>query len=849
MAVLGNPPTIPGDPRMDLPMIPRRGVQGDGTEPIGQQGTDGDEGTPQQPTLATASDTLTFQAIDMLVRSQDRIARNRFAIDLHHRRADDGILGRLYKIPNQNIWEAKLPPGMSRECSAATPNKLKDLCNKVTDTIEADPARPDPVVPDNDTSAESAAEIAADFLRELDSATGIDSATLWRWSLRNALVASSSFIEYEATEDGGGYQPYQVLAHPGATDPQHPMVALDPATGLQLPSVDPILRYVSPDDQFVEDASQADRVWLPGIRAHMLRREQVRCFPLTAKTERASAVILLKWCTLAEALKMPGWDGVKAMNSGDLSQLASWRTPYPNMIVPPAFITQADGQSGPGVDQVGSLSPLLQRRMYFYRLYVKAGKEEYENGLHVDVTGMNGGTILFRGTMDYTAKLPGDEGTVSRCRGIPVVQETPEEDITGGDPMGFPFANRVSGSTEASSTLMAAYLDATDMRLHPHVFIRSTTTIDEDDWNDRETPISLSPDSQEPTYEQFPAMPDVLQSMEFLYQADDSAASLGETAQGLETDTSVSGVAKSITVQQARIGLSGIQQRHNAAKVRAWKICLEIAQAKFTQAQLLRSTGAGGSGAVQWWTGDDLAGIDDIGIEPGTGTMMTPEGKAQYVAYAQQQQWITPQEAGPLAMSGISRDLGLPPDPVEQAVERAMDTWLEGPPNGWTQAKEAQVQQLQAFQQHQAQSQQTVPTVQQPGQPVPPPPPQLAPLFTPFTPRANDGEPAVAAVWFKKLSRLLMLPAYTAEQDPNWRALVDQRYQAAAQAIQAAQQPGKAPPKNQADATYEQFIQDVTQRAVSLTATDIAKTITAPLAPPPTQTGRVGAPTPLQVMP
>ena len=58
--------------------------------------------------------------------------------------------------------------------------------------------------------------------------------------------------------------------------------------------------------------------------------------------------------------------------------------------------------------------------------------------------------------------------------------------------------------------------------------------------------------------------------------------------------------------------------------------------------------------------------------------------------------------------------------------------------------------------------------------PVPPP--------SPFMPRANDQEPRIATLITKKFG-VLMFEAEYAKQPPEWRALVDQKYQAAVKAL------------------------------------------------------------------
>ena len=70
----------------------------------------------------------------------------------------------------------------------------------------------------------------------------------------------------------------------------------------------------------------------------------------------------------------------------------------------------------------------------------------------------------------------------------------------------------------------------------------------------------------------------------------------------------------------------------------------------------------------------------------------------------------------------------------------------------------------------------------QPGmQPPAPPPPQP---FTPFLARANDTEPAVAMQWMKRLSKLLFDPRFQSFS-PLWQQLVNDKYKAAQQVIQA----------------------------------------------------------------
>ena len=797
----------------------KRRQPGDGTEP-GGTGSQGHVGrvasptqtpdelatqdqsglTPDGPTLMDATPDQLFKTIEQLVRSQDRLARNRWAIDLHYDSIRCGIpFSRLEKIPNINQWVQKFPSGFNKQSFAATPNKADDLCNKIEDTLMADPPKPDPTRHVNDEAVREAAELASQILLDDGGEAGTNDNETYRWALNNAFSRSASILHYRVDDTGGGYQPLQKLAHPLATDPNNPMVGQipqppDPLTGQPMPpipevAVNPILRYVSADNQFVEDATQADKVWLPKIIVERLRREQVRCIPYNAPVERADAVILIRWMTLADARKE--WpETVGQMDDKALAALANWRPAMAEtMIIPYAFMGLSGGGSGPSVDQVGSLSPLLTKRIYAYRIYVKKSPE-YPEGFWADVN-QNAKMTLGAGTLEYVVSVP-NQGKVTRCRQIPCVQIRPMQDVSGGDAMGWPLISRFAGGSEANATLYAAFADLCDNMLHPHVFIRSVTAVDEDDWADRTTPIILGPQDPEPSYESFPTLPPVMEFLDRNNTAMDTSSGLGATAQGLEVPTSVSGISKQLTIQRAQVALSGFQQNLHAGMTRGWNIKCELIQSAFTIPQLLTYSGEDASSEPQWWTGEDFAGIDQIGIQPGTGTMMTPEGKAQYVAFLQSQQWLTQDQASDVALPGIRMDLGIPENPVQSWLERCVSAWLMGPTPAWVQESEQQAQTL-ASQQQQVQTAQQAYTAQaQQNQlhgiaTLPFTPPQfqpMNPLPTPFPSLPTLTEIPVAQAVVKRLNALMFDPRYadTQKYPSAWQKLVTDVYAQARQA-------------------------------------------------------------------
>lgn len=794
----------------------RKATQGDGTEPGGTAQAGGGKPSQQPPmstaderatgepvtpilgnTLADATDAQKFQTVEALVRSQDILGRNRWAIDSYYDWVRAGIaFGRLEKIPNVSMWVSKLPNGMTKESAGATPNKADDLCNKIEDTLMADPPKPDPQPHVQDEAAKAGAQLAAEFLLQDGGEAGTNDVETYRWAINNALSRTASILHYMVDKTGGGYQPLQKLSHKDATDPRRPMFAMvpsgppDPATGIPAPmieeeAVNPILRYVSapdeqfPGGQFVETAEQADRVWLPKLVIERLRRENVRFIPANSTPETCQAMILLRWNTLADGRRF--WPAtVGQMDQTKLTGLSTWKPAMSDAyVVPFAFRALAQGNTGPSLDDVGSLSPLLQKRMFSYRIYVKASPE-YPKGYWADVSGTNGGTTLDEGDLEYVVTLP-SKGKTPRCRDIPATMVRPQMDVRNGDPTGWPVIARFAGASEAEATLWAAALDRLDNELHPHVYLRSTTAIDDDDWADRTRPIIMGPQDQEPTYERFTQFPPVLELVDRLDIKQDTSSGLTAAGQGLDSNNAVSGIAKNLTIQQAKVFLSSFQQNLLNAMVRGWRIKCQLAQAEFTTPQLLEFAGENASSQPRWWTGEDFAGVDRIGVQPGTGTMMTPEGKANYVAFMQGQQWMAPDQAAEVALPGIRMDLGIPENPVDAALERSVGAFLEGPPKGWLDAKKAQMAQVQAAQQA---YQVTAQNAHAMGQPVPAfQPPPMAPLPNPFQPRPNDDEPAVALATVKRLSKLMFDPQYSAK-DPMWQSVVNDRYMAARTALQ-----------------------------------------------------------------
>ena len=229
------------------------------------------------------------------------------------------------------------------------------------------------------------------------------------------------------------------------------------------------------------------------------------------------------------------------------------------------------------------------------------------------------------------------------------------------------------------------------------------------------------------------------------------------------------------------VSLGRMQQAVVTARKRYWRIKLQQAMKWYKTPQMLRFVGDDGAYKQEWFTGIDFAQVGAVDMQAGTGTMMPPQEKVQYVAQMAQMNFMGREEAADAARPTFSQTLGIPADPQQQRIERQVSTFLQGPPKGWM--EKAQQFDLAA---QQAQAQTPPP---QPGQaPTPPATPPGPPLWTPFAPLPPDDEPEVAIVRLRRLRRLLGTVRFSS-QVARWQQTATAEYsrmrQAVAQAAQA----------------------------------------------------------------
>jgi hypothetical protein len=271
-----------------------------------------------------------------------------------------------------------------------------------------DPPAPSPIAETDAEDAERAAEMAEEFLTQDGSEVGTaDNAKFWA-ALDASMTRASTFLHVWVDPQGGGSVPLQIKAHPQAQDANNPLVGPD-----GMPTPDYVLRYVTPDMQFTDDPSQADRQWNPKHCVEVLYREHVRVYPETTDLGSAESVILIYYCTLGEAKRR--WPDVAAMPPEQQATLFSW-TPlrYINLL-PPALRARWKLQATTAKELATDAD---DERILFYYLHYRKPSPTYPKGGVLVMSGANGGVQLYKDTL--TAEVPHPHGgTDERRSGSP----------------------------------------------------------------------------------------------------------------------------------------------------------------------------------------------------------------------------------------------------------------------------------------------------------------------------------------------------------------------------------------------------------------------------------------------
>lgn len=673
--------------------------------------------------------------------------------------------------------------GFGTKGAPPAPNKTNSLILKLIATLLVDPPKGEAEPATDSDEDRDAAEFASRVLASEQQAL--------RAAMARALNVgghcASGYVHEWVDPTGGGWEPLQIEAHPGA--PTVDAATIDPTTGE--PTDDLVPRYAREDGTLADEAVGAAPRWLPAVQRDILSGEHVVLLPETATgIDDAHGAIVLRYVTLGQ-LKAT-FPKVAEMGEEQLQALVGWRLPSvdPERILPTWVEVPAGGVKTPDgkLDDASLvLAPIV---------YMKS-HASYPKGAMVVVGG--GQFVLHR--QPWCEEVGPPDARREECLDIPLAQFRWFEDDVDGNPHGLAPAEKLGPSDEVRHTALAAAVEHLYNFNHRLTLLPMGTTLQPGELaRARRTgdPVFVNLQAGKPEFEPTPQFPtEALELHQFLGAEMDSESHLEAPAQGTLTSGVKSGRHADRLVEQSLNSLSGLRTNAGDGFTRLCRIELQLRRAYFTQPQLLKYTGDDGTYKLREWTGADLRSTKDVRIARGTFTMLSQTAKREM---ARQELEIGLAAQDPMAYPQYKRAVSSNLDPIMaldedrhlQRIRRQIDVWMQGP------GEEA----LAMAQQAAMVPPQPVAVDPMTGQPVPPPDPLTVAAAQVFAPLLVDDEPLVAWTRHQELARAMASTKYE-QMPPGWRAGFDAEYNRARMAAgvqTVAEQQAAAAAQQQAEA-------------------------------------------------
>lgn len=673
------------------------GSAGNGTDPEGAPEAPNDPNAESLGELLDEKDpkVIVERIVNNLWRGQDARLKPLIAQWDANKLTARGVPGvRAVYDPVNGGWFARVPLTATE---ATGPSKTQELIEKTTATLLADEPVPD-AEPAHDTSTErSAAELATLILKNEMGESGLHLVKRAELASNLAGVQGSAFDVFTVDPRGGGWEPFDVMAHPAAMhyDDANPDAVLrDPTTGLAGESLGAyVRRYVMPDGSLAKGPVGARKRWKMKIKVQRKTGRQVRLLPVTAESiEDAEGVVIADAITFGELCSIV--PEVRDLSIEQQNAIVAWRPISLTSILPREAGIVGDGKevfkSGAKVGYPTDEAIVVT----FTVLYRSCASYPY--GARVLVAGPQ--HVLYQ---DKQSVIVGEgDRAIEECLILPVAQCVAYSDEEGAQPYGHADAEKLGAADEMRQQILSGILDRIWQMNNRNVFVDLSSTLDPGALQMRDgTPLLTDLRAGTPVWETVPPLEgEQVLVYETLGREMNSRSGLEATAQGASSPDVKSGIHAQEVIEQALVALTQRKRNLDSFMLRSWRIVLQLYRAYASTSQLLKYPSEDGSFKVREWKNTDLGSTKDVKVMRGTGTMLTRTSKQNLaqneLAIAMQVGAVDPSVIAPAyqryvrATTGnLNAMTGMEEDPHRLRVRRQIAAFMEGPPEMEEQAE------------------------------------------------------------------------------------------------------------------------------------------------------------------
>jgi len=681
--------------------------------------------------------------------------------DLNERRRAGDVYSKLVNDIDTDSVRLYTPIGVEY----APPSILKtdELCEKMVAQLLADPYAPECEPAKDSDEDRDAAEFARRFLEDQAAESSLNVLELVDEAEDIACNCASGFAWVYPDPRGGGPRPKTMTASPAATSVEDALFAQqphpdDPTQMQSVPQPGPYVdRYVTPDGMLTDEQGEADIEWGPKLCADVFSGRNFRFLPPTCRSiQDADGGIIAAYTTLGD-LKARFADKMQTLTVDQLRAMVSWKPPQSKGLQPAwaaqtnTTTTSTSGSTNTATDGPPDSAPVLVMTV------MRTAKGEYPKGCYVVMAG--GNLILDRRPWTRTVTDPETKQEEERPNSIWVAQFRQFFRSKDRDPYGDGLVDKLIDGDPLLAVAIGSLIDRVQKANNPHLFVPLGSGISDKMLSlPRGTPLPYNPNSGgKPVYEDLGDFaPEVMELYSLVAERMDQRSMLGSaTARGLDDPNAVSGKAKSIALSAAGIQLSRVKRGCDTGWTRLQRIILEAGQMTFTKPAMIRVVGEDGSYKFDQFTSVNLGTTVDVRIKPGTGTMLNPDQKEAVTLGRLDRGLITLEQAQEQLRSHLRSQTGMDDDPALLRVKRQLNTWNDGPPQGWAPPPQ-------------------VIGVDPTGQPqLPPQQPDPANPFAAALP--IDQEPDIARIRHYQIRRVMNTVGF-AKKPPAWQQYLLQEY-------------------------------------------------------------------------